>query len=245
MRRSLLLGILVLAAALVSPTAAIARDSDAPAGAPSYWLPPEAWVNRHWLPYSEDDLRAALGLRDRIALQSAISDTRSLADVARRKGLRPAAVVERLMRPWRGRVSAAHYGELRSRAMRTFTQPHLAVHMFFHPFHIDVLNQDWQKLFGVSVSQTYAEMNRRGLSYEEVAKLHRGARVPLIAELRAMFRRVAEEGVRLGEVSPSEARRFAAFQSATIRQWLTYRSNPSARAARAASMIALCPLHGS
>src|SRR3982751_3290936 len=41
---------------IVTPSA----DSDAPASAPAHWLPPEAWVYNHWLPYDEARLYAAL-----------------------------------------------------------------------------------------------------------------------------------------------------------------------------------------
>ena len=42
-----------------------AHDSLAPAGAGHNWLPDEEWVHRHWLPFDERELEAALGLRGR------------------------------------------------------------------------------------------------------------------------------------------------------------------------------------
>jgi hypothetical protein len=42
------------------PAPARARDSDAPPGAPDTWLPDEAWVGEHWIPYDERDLYRVL-----------------------------------------------------------------------------------------------------------------------------------------------------------------------------------------
>jgi hypothetical protein len=239
MRRTLHVGLLAALALVCLPATSLARDSHAPAGAPTDWLPNEPWVMRHWLPYDEDALRAALHLRDRAALQAVVSDTRTLADAARAQHLDPGKVVDSLVAPWRGRVSPARYRVLRSRAADTFTQPHLAVHMFFHPFHIDLLSRYWPKLFGVTVSETYAEMARDGLSYLEVAKRHRGARVPLVAEMQALFRRVAHQGVGRREMLPDEAKRVVTWQSQSLGSWLNYRSKPRASAASAAPLCRL------
>jgi hypothetical protein len=239
MRRILHVGLFATLALLCLPAAAPARDSHAPAGAPPDWLPNEPWVMRHWLPYDENALRAALHLRDRAALQAVVSDTRTLADAARAQHLDPGKVVDSLVAPWRGKVSAARYRLLRSRGADTFTQPHLAVHMFFHPNHIDLLSRDWTKLFGVTVGETYAEMARDGLSYLQVAQRHRGANVPLVPELKRLFANTARQGVARKEMLPDQARNVVAWESGALGSWLGYRSNPRASAAAAAPLCHL------
>jgi hypothetical protein len=239
MRRTLHLGLMVVLVFLCLPATSLARDSHAPPGAAPDWLPNEPWVMRHWLPYDEDALRAVLHLRDRAALQAIVSDTRTLSDAARAQHLDPKQVIDGLVAPWRGKVSPARYRLLRSRAEDTFTQPHLAVHMFFHPFHIDLLSREWPRLFGVSVAQTYAEMARDGLSYLQVAQRHRGARVPLVAEMDRLFQRIARQGVARREMLPAEGQRVVTWQSQAVGSWLQYRSRPTAKAAVASRVCHL------
>jgi hypothetical protein len=214
---------------MVPADTASAQDPLAPAGAAADWLPSEPWVMRHWLPYRERDLAQLLGVRDRSSFP--IGDTRPLAAALRARRVTVTQAVARLLKPWRSRVSSAHYRLLASRTRRTLTQPHLAVHLFSHPFHIDELNRRWPTLFGVDVATTYDEMWRHGLSYIGVARRHRGPGVPLIGELSRLFDTVADEGVRRREVLPAQARALAARQRSGIGGWLQYRPNPTARAA--------------
>src|SRR3954470_24723733 len=45
-----------------TPIVTKSADSEAPKNAPAHWLPPEAWVYNHWLPYDETRLYRLLGI---------------------------------------------------------------------------------------------------------------------------------------------------------------------------------------
>src|SRR4051812_2613656 len=163
---------LVALALLACAPAAYALDSHAPPGARDSWLPNEDWVLNHWLPYDERALFKALRVRDRNALGRHIGDTRSLASFARSRGLKPKRLITRLMAPWRGRVSSERYALLYRRAQDTFTQRHLALHMFFHPFHTRMIDDYWLSIFNVSNPDAYGEAYDRGVSLLTVARGH-------------------------------------------------------------------------
>ena len=63
-----------------------AHDSLAPAGAGHNWLPDEEWVHRHWLPFDERELEAALGLRGRELEAYLYDDHHTLAGVGCGRG---------------------------------------------------------------------------------------------------------------------------------------------------------------
>jgi len=64
------------------PIVTRSTDSDAPANAPAHWLPPEAWVYNHWLPYDETRLYRLLGIT-RVGLWEQLrDDRRTLAQLA-------------------------------------------------------------------------------------------------------------------------------------------------------------------
>ena len=62
--RLLRTGALALVVAAVAPSAALAHDTLAPRDAPHHWLPDEAWVSRHWVPFDERDQRNERGERE-------------------------------------------------------------------------------------------------------------------------------------------------------------------------------------
>jgi len=61
MRRALALAVVALGLAVPATAGAASPDSLAPRTAPPHWLPPEAWVYNHWLPFDEQRLYDALG----------------------------------------------------------------------------------------------------------------------------------------------------------------------------------------
>src|SRR3954449_5454450 len=115
------------------PIVTRSADSGAPAHAPAHWLPPEAWVYNHWLPYDETRLYRLLGIT-RVGLWEQLrDDRRTLAQLAARHGWPDARrLAAALVAPEAGRVGPARLGVLRRRALRTVTQGHLAQHLFFH-----------------------------------------------------------------------------------------------------------------
>jgi hypothetical protein len=175
---------------------------------------------KHWLPYDQTTLLRLLRT-DRNGLQSSLSDKRTLWQLTKRRGLDPDRVLRGLVRQWQPRGAARRHVMLR-RARRTFTQPHLAVHMFFHPFHIDMLNQQWPRIFGVSVAETYREMNSAHLSYLGVGARHRGSAELVRRDFRRLLRSVARDGVRRHEVLRSESRRGLAADLRMLDGWLSY-----------------------
>src|SRR3954453_12904893 len=69
-----------------TPIVSRSADSDAPANAPAHWLPPEAWVYNHWLPYDETRLYRLLAIT-RVGLWEQLRDDhRTLAQLAARHG---------------------------------------------------------------------------------------------------------------------------------------------------------------
>src|SRR3954465_3564075 len=110
----------------VTPSA----DSGAPAHAPAHWLPPEAWVYNHWLPYDETRLYRLLGIT-RVGLWLQLRDDhRTLAQLAPPHGPRaparpgwpaPRRLAAALVAPDAARVGPRRAAVLRARALRTIT----------------------------------------------------------------------------------------------------------------------------
>src|SRR5918992_956389 len=77
--------------ALLAPAAAASAastDSEAPPTAPPHWLPPEAWVYNHWIPYDEGRLYRLLRITRSDLWQQLRDDRRNVAGLARRRGWR-------------------------------------------------------------------------------------------------------------------------------------------------------------
>ena len=106
MRRAALLTLAVLAL-LPGAAAAKSNDSLAPNDAPAHWLPPEAWVYNHWLPYDEGRLYALLGITRAQLWQQLRDDHRTLAQLAARHGWRDPRAARATRSSRRG---AAHVG---------------------------------------------------------------------------------------------------------------------------------------
>jgi hypothetical protein len=168
-------GVLAFAALISMPAPARARDSDAPPGAPDTWLPDEAWVGEHWIPYDERDLYRVLEI-DQAGLVGWLSGERdNLAGLARARGMTPSAAVDAILRPQRTRLSASRYRLLRSRALRTFTQTHLSVHLFFHPLHDDSFQRVLPDVLGIG-SGEMGRLRAEGLSLYDIAARHGNGR---------------------------------------------------------------------
>src|SRR5215210_6962130 len=123
-------------AAGAKPIVTRSSDSGAPANAPAHWLPPEAWVYNHWLPYDETRLYRLLGIT-RVGLWEQLrDDRRTLGELAARHGWPDARrLAAALVAPEAAHVDRARLATLRRRALRTITQGHLAQHLFFHSLH--------------------------------------------------------------------------------------------------------------
>jgi hypothetical protein len=220
------------AALMCMPAGAQARDSDAPAGASDTWLPSEPWVGEHWIPYDERDLYRVLRI-DRAGLVDWLSgEHRNLADLARARGSTAAAAVDAIMEPQRERLSASQYRLLRSRAMRTFTQAHLSVHLFFHPLHDDSFQRALPQIIGVSYGEM-GDLLAHGLSLYQIAARHGLGRRRVDALTLRALQSGMRRGVQQGDVSPEEARAYLAYQRSAIAGVMAY-GTPRASAASAA-----------
>jgi hypothetical protein len=221
-RASLVTGLLTIAAWFGS-TQGVSRahDSLAPAGASHNWLPEEEWVTRHWIPFDEQALKAALGLRRRDLHAYLYNDHRALADLARARGLGASALADQLVAPWQG-ISDAHRALLRERTLRILTQGHLAQHMFFHVFHGAAMHEFSFQLLGTDV-QTYRHHREEQLSYLEIAA--RGGISPesLTSGLLALFEVDRREGIERLEAWPTESHRIFSRRSAWLSCWLSRR----------------------
>jgi hypothetical protein len=214
---------LALAVSALPATPARAADPDAPPGASPTWLPNEAWVLEHWLPYSDRDLFRILHISQ---AHLGISDTRSLADIARSRGLKTSSVVTALMKPWRGKVSAAHYRELRSRAMRTFTQPHLAVHMFFHTFHDASMDGALPGILGVPDYPTILRLQAQNLSYAEMAARNGRSVAQVQAAVRQVIARSMASAVGAQWTPRAHVKAWMGLVDTQISGWLAWKEMP-------------------
>jgi len=193
-----------------------AHDSLAPAGAGHNWLPDEEWVHRHWLPFDERELEAALGLRGRELEAYLYDDHHTLAGLARSRGVSVDGLADRLLEGW-GDVSQR--AVLRDRTVRVLTQGHLAQHLFFHVFHGLELHPHAEHLFGMP-ADAYRSLRDGGASYADIA---REGDIPLstlrghVVSVVASDRR---DGVARGEAWPAEAARIGARTRARLDCWL-------------------------
>ena len=81
----------VLLVAVLAPAAGTAGaasfDSEAPVDAPPHWLPPEAWVYNHWVPYDEGRLYRLLRISRADLWQQLRDDRRTVAAARAAPGL--------------------------------------------------------------------------------------------------------------------------------------------------------------
>ncbi|MDQ3933985.1 MAG: hypothetical protein M3340_05070 [Actinomycetota bacterium] len=219
-----LVAIAVLALACALPAAASAHDSLAPRGAEHRWLPSERWVQKHWMPFDESRLYELLGVDTRAVFQWLSNDHRTLAQLARRRGVSPRPLAKRLMEPRRESLSRREYRLLRSRTERVLTQGHLAQHVFFHVFHGSHLtgheNGHIAHLFGVDRHEYNRLRQRAGLSPYQIAKRHGRPRDGVRRHVVEMLRAEAALGVRAGAMSSGQADLILARQLRVVDCWL-------------------------
>lgn len=201
------------------PDTVKAHDSLAPAGASHTWLPAEDWVAYHWIPFDEQALKRALGLRGRELAAYLYDDHHTLADLAARRGLDPETLADHLITSWRPRTDDREMGVLRDRTLRLLTQGHLAQHVFFHVFHNGGGTWYLGQRLGISSATVTAE-RARGLTFQQIARRRGVAPSALRRHLAEAFGRRARQGIELGVASASESARILARQEAALPCWL-------------------------
>jgi hypothetical protein len=216
-----------VAVAVLGPAVAIAaaaapgraHDSLAPPGREHTWLPSQEWVAGHWIPFEEQALKRALGLRGRDLESYLYDDHHTLAYLARRRRIVPAQLAERLIDPWRPRASEASMARLRDHTLRILTQGHLAQHVFYHVFHGVPVVANAQSVFGVP-GRRYRRLRERGWRPLRIA--HRGG-VTFRAVRRGMIRLLRaqrEEGIRDRLAWAPESARIFRRQVRALTCWL-------------------------
>jgi hypothetical protein len=218
----LCVGVCALALSFVIGTSSsLAADPLAPPGSPSFWLPSASWVQQRWLPYRELDLFRILHT-DKRDLLLWLNDHRGLGDLVRARHLNLRHVESELMAPWRGKVSRQQYQVLWVRTDRTFTQDHLAVHMFGHTFHMFSINLALPQLLGANYREM-AKLRREGLSFTDIAIRNGRTGAQLRAGMLRVLRVSAAEGVREHAVLPDQMTRWLRYQELELDRWLTFR----------------------
>jgi Tol biopolymer transport system component/plastocyanin len=208
------------AAAAGRPIVTHSADSDAPASAPAHWLPPEAWVYNHWLPYDETRLYRLLGIT-RVGLWEQLRDDhRTVAQLAARHGWPdPDRLAAALTAPEAARMGPARAKLLRERALRTITQGHLAQHLFFHSLHQFGIASEAPAIFGVSDIE-FRRLRRAELSPLAIARLHGRSPGEVEALAIAVLRERARTGVRGRAMPSAQAARLLRRQLSQLPRWL-------------------------
>src|SRR3954454_15775159 len=202
------------------PIVTKSADSDAPANAPAHWLPPEAWVYNHWLPYDETRLYTLLGIT-RVGLWEQLRDDhRTLAQLAARHGWPdPRKLAAALTAPEAATAGAARAEVLEERALRTITQGHLAQHLFFHSLHQFGIASEAPALFGVTDVE-FRRLRRAELSPLAIARLHGRSPGQVEALAIAVLRERANTGVRGHAMPRAQADRLLRRQLSQLPRWL-------------------------
>jgi hypothetical protein len=209
--RSLL--VLCLLAAAAVPAAARATDSHAPHGARGDWLPADEWVMSQWLPYDEASLHHLLHT-NRAELAAWLDDRHTLGQLARKRGLHSMPALAARLVAARGRhLSAARRRVLERRALDTLTQAHLARHVLFHIYHSPAVAASAQSVFGLSAKR-YRALRDSGLSPRRIAAAGGRSEARLRAALLRMLAARGARAVRIGAMSPRQARTLLSEQTA-------------------------------
>ena len=210
----------------VAAAPGVAQDPDAPSGASPRWLPCERWAMMHWLPFDERRFYSLLGITREQADRWIADDAHhTFAQLARRRGLRPARLARRLVDPWTGRRPAAERARLRERARRLLTNGHLSQHVLFHVFHHPDLGAHAERLYGVSPMH-YLDLRRAGYAPAEIATVAGRSRARAARRIAAEWQRGGRLGERLGETPAGQGRSFARHQRNRLEEYLDSRLEP-------------------
>ena len=217
-------------------------DSEAPAGAPPHWLPNEAWVMQHWLPFDEERLYALLHSSRGEVWGWLRDDTRNLAALARQRGWQPEALARQLVAPWRGKLEdPSRLALLQSRALRVLTQGHLSQHIFFHSLHQNAIPDNAPAIFGVASREEFQTLRRSELSPVQICRLNGLSRSHAATSAEQTLRAMLERGVRGQAIPQSQADRLLARQLRQLPRWLQqtrYNGPPPLKRPRASTATA-------
>jgi hypothetical protein len=207
------------------PAVAIGRDPHAPAGASDNWLPCDAWVMFHWLPYDEGRLYSLLRM-SRTSVRAWLRDDNhhTLGQLFARRGLTVQRAARSLVAPFSRRTTPVRLRVLRSHAVDSLTQGHLAQHLLFHYYHQPLVGSRAQEIFGVS-PRAYRRMRLGGLSPADIGRAHGRSPHEIAAHALRLFSYAARAGIRSGQTSRAQASEFLRIQRRGLRYWLGSRIN--------------------
>jgi hypothetical protein len=226
-RRLLLTTLLVLA---VSPSAARAADSHAPAGARGDWLPRSEWVMSSWMPFDEARLYDVLHT-SRAELAAWLNDERTLGQFAARRGHRDRRrLADALVAPRLRTATPAMRRTLRSRALDMLTQAHLARHVMFHIFHTPAIPRHARAIFGMN-PHAYRVLRDSGYSPQRIAAEGGRTLKQSRAALRSVLARRDAQAVRAGAMSRRQAAALLAHQEAGLGAYMHRRYRTPAQQA--------------
>jgi hypothetical protein len=213
--------LLTTALTLGAATGARAHDSHAPAGAAHNWLPSEGWVFQHWLPFDERALSRSLGASATSIRLWLRDDHHTLSMLARRRGIREAALLHTLTDRWRGRIPTARYRELRIRTAEMLTQGHLAQHVLFHVFHGPGIPTAAPAIFGVS-RDVFLAARQAGFTPLQIATAKGRTEASVRASILRLLRATAARGVWTRSTTSAQAGRILGRQREQLHCWLTH-----------------------
>ena len=217
------------------PAVPTSSDSEALPNAPAHWLPPEDWVYNHWLPYDEGLLSSLLKVSRGTIWRHLRDDSTPLAGLAAMHGWPdPGKLADALVAPGARRASAAMRSTLRSRALRTLTQGHLAQHLFFHSLHQFALPSAAPEIFGVT-DAAFRQLRRGEQSPLEIGRLRGRSPAAIERGSAAVLRERVATGVRTHAMTAQQGRLLLRRQLSQLPRWLAqarYNGPPPTKAGR-------------
>jgi len=180
----------------------------------------------HWIPFDERRLFGVLGITRDQAQAWMVDDVHhTFAQIARRRGLKPAGAARRLVDPWTRGRRPSERALLRERARRLLTNGHLSQHVFFHVFHHPDLGAHAVRLYGLSPMR-YLALRRAGYAPAEIAAVGGRSRSGAARRIAVTWMRGAARGERAGETPRGQGRRFARHQLDLLETYLDSRLHP-------------------
>ena len=203
---------------------ALGHDSKAPGHASHNWLPKIDWVAFHWSPIDEKQLARSLGMSHLQLYELQADDHIALDSVARRRGISPEKLRNDLFKPWRrAKLTASEARKIKRRISLVLSQPHLAQHVFWHPFHSPAYKRNPErsarKLFGVSVA-AYRQFRREGKTQLEIAAIGGRSETSLRRTIVKHLKLTRDYGIRTREVLPAQAMRIYNRQRSLVECWM-------------------------
>lgn len=217
------------------PAVPTSSDSEAPPNAPAHWLPPEDWVYDHWLPYDEGLLYSLLKVSRGTIWRHLRDDSTPLSELAATHGWPdPGKLADALVAPSARGLSDSMRSTLRSRALRSLTQGHLAQHLFFHSLHQFAIPSAAPEIFGVT-DAAFRQLRRGEQSPLEIGRLRGRSPAAIERGSAAVLRERVATGVRTHAMTAQQGKLLLRRQLSQLSRWLAqarYNGPPPTKAGR-------------